>query len=184
MFVAGLLAVSALSSRVIAAPADVATTLSRTASCAGLNFHPIDSRTTYQWTNRTLWRDTSAGDGWFLCDPKLPNKATVTRVRFTVHDDSSVTNVQYCGLARSGLTASNASSGDAVAMAVVPATGMDSAPGTVRLSDTTISHATIDESNYTYWLQCRVDLIVSAIGAPFAGIIGADVTYTISSTNG
>ena len=187
LFIAGLLAASALSSGAGAAPAVASSALTRVASCNAFNFHPINSQTSYDWSGRWLYRSTKGGDGWFVCDPNLPNKATVTRVRFTVRDNSPFVDFQYCGLARSGLTASDAPSGDAVAMGMVQDTGMSDTPGTVRRSDSTISVATIDESNFTYWLQCRIALAdgdLDIFMAKNAGIIGADVTYTISSTNG
>jgi len=183
MFIVGLLAASAISSSVVAAPAAVSSTLTRTASCAGMNFHPIDSRTTYRWEGRMLYRFDGQGDGWFLCDPNLPNKATVTRIRFTVRDVLNQIDVRYCGLVRSGL---GTSGGAPVAMGVIENTGLAAAPGIVRRSDSSISSATIDQTAYAYWLQCQIHFGagLGELGGPYGAIIGAEVTYRISSTNG
>lgn len=184
VFVAGLLAASALTGSVAAAPATVASTLTRTTSCAGMNFHPIDSRTDFRWDERTLWRRTNAGDGWFFCDPGLPNKATVTKVGFTVDDQLTEAEVRFCALVRINLA--SGASATPVAMAVLASTGMEERPGVVRQTLGSISHAVIDESKYAYWLQCQInfDLTLDGMAAEYAGIIGATVTYRISSTNG
>jgi len=160
-----------------------ATTLTRTVSCAGLNFHPIDSRTTYRWEGPMLYRFDGQGDGWFLCDPNLPNKAKVTRIRFTVRDVLNQIDVRYCGLVRSGL---GTSGGAPVAMGVIENTGLAAAPGIVRRSDSSISYATIDQTAYAYWLQCQIHFGagLGGLGGPYGAIIGAEVTYRISSTNG
>jgi hypothetical protein len=157
-------------------------TYTRVTSCAGMNFHPINSATNYIFIDPMLSRWNDEGDGWFLCDPHLPNKAVVTKVRFTVFDDLDRINIVYCGLVRTSL---GTGSGGAQAMAVVNATGMSATPGTVRPSTSAISNATIDEASFAYWLQCQ---IIFGTGlnntAGHNGIIGADVTYRISSTNG
>jgi hypothetical protein len=179
LLVAGMLLAQATLS--VAAPTTAATTYTRAVSCAGLDFHPIDSRTQYRWEGRLLYRTTQGGDGWFLCDPNLPNKAKVTRVRFTVKDSTDLQSVTYCALSRGSL----ATSGSVDVMADITGTGMAATPGVVRRSDTTISHATIDQTKYAYWLQCQIVWHPSLSStAANAGIIGADVTYTISSTNG
>mgnify|MGYP000199127570 CR=1 FL=1 len=54
-----------------------------------------------------------------------------------------------------------------------------------RLTSTAISHATIDEANFAYWLQCQIIFGTGLVNtAGHNGIIGADVTYRISSTDG
>lgn len=70
-------------------------------------------------------------------------------------------------------------------MAVVEPTGMSATPGTVRRSTSAISNATIDDASFAYWLQCQI-IFGSGLTntAGHNGIIGADVTYRISSTNG
>ena len=160
----------------VAAPsAPAATTQVRITSCAGMNFRPIDSATGYTWTGRRLERG-NGGDGWFLCDPQLPHRAVVTKVRFTVYDSSSLNEVRYCALVRHGLAAANS---EPVAIAGVAATGVGAEPGSIRLTDTSILTPTIDNGNFAYWLQCLI-----TGGASLTGLIGADVTYRISSANG
>jgi hypothetical protein len=181
LFAAGMLVAGTSIS--VAAPVRPAATQTRVSSCSGLNFHPIDSRTVYRWAGRMLWRAGQGGDGWFLCDANLPNKAVVTRVRFTVKDGHDLQSLQYCALVRASLASASATP---QALGVVSPTGMAAEPGTVRKSDTSISHATIDNSTYSYWLQCQIlwDDRLIAPGDAYAAIVGADVTYTISSTNG
>jgi hypothetical protein len=166
----------------VAAPATAATTLTRTTSCAAMNFHPVDSDTEFGFRRGQLLRYFTSGSGYFLCDPGLPNKATVTRVRFTVVDKIEVAEVRYCALVRKSLAAS-AYDGEPQVMAQTSGTGVSSKPGAVRQTDSSISRATIDETSYGYWLQCQI-YFPSSTSTDGVGIIGADVTYTISSTNG
>lgn len=167
----------------VATPTTAATTRTRVASCSGLNFHPIHYQTTWRWDGHVLMRVTDAGDGWFLCDPNLPNKAVVTRVRFTLQDDDRDINIRFCGLMRASLTSGSTSS---QALATVSETGLTARPGTVRRTDGSISRATIDQSRYSYWLQCQIVFNGGLVRVEerHHGIIGADVTYKISSTNG
>ena len=48
------------------------------------------------------------------------------------------------------------------------------------------ARATIDHIEYSYWLQCQIFFKdgLQTVGGPYGAIIGADVTYTISSTKG
>lgn len=160
------------------------TTYTRSVSCSGFNFNPIDAITQKAWhpTERYLYRTGSAaGDGYFLCDPALPHKAVVTRVRFTLFDSSDLTEVRYCALYRHALatTYPTPTPND---MAQVPTTGHTPAPGKVRLEDTTINFATVDNAQYAYWLQCNF------YGDPRdydeVGLYGAEVTFRITASNG
>lgn len=154
----------------------MATTYTRSASCAGLNWYPTDSQTGY--TNDGPLRVSttlSSGKGVFRCDPGLPNRAVVTKVQFTLRDADLDYRVHGCGLVRSGLTIATATSFEQ--LATVPDTF--GAPGIVRPSDSTIEFGTIDNARFGYWLEC-----VIAGDDPSVGIYGADVIYTISSTNG
>lgn len=182
LFIAGLLAASALSSNAVAAPASVASTLTRTTSCAAMNFYAVDTDTDFGFRKGVRVRYFENGSGYFLCDPNLPNKATVTKVRFTVVDGSDVAEMRYCALVRKSLSP-GAFADDPQVLAEVRTTGMSAKPGAVRLTDSTISRATIDESTYGYWLQCQINFLDSN-STDGAGIIGADVTYKISSANG
>ena len=89
--------------------------------------------------------------------------------------------MRHCALIRTSLKLT----GVVEALAVMSSTGMAAQPGTVRRSDTSISFATVDNANYAYSLQCEIafdDSLLNVIGKD--GIIGADVTYTISAANG
>ncbi len=69
-------------------------------------------------------------------------------------------------------------------MADVPATGTVNAPGYVRQSDLSINVPTIDNSKYSYFLQCKFVLDPQAGALDRLGLVGADVVYTITATNG
>jgi len=160
------------------------TTYTRSVSCSGFNFNPIDATTQKAWhpTERYLYRTGSAaGDGYFLCDPGLPHKAVVTRVRFTLFDSTDVTEIRYCALFRGALAATFPSPAPNE-IAQVPTTGHVEKPGKVRLQDTSINFATIDNSQYAYWLQCQM------YGDPRdydeVGLYGAEVTFRITASNG
>jgi hypothetical protein len=188
LLVAGMLVAHATLS-ITTSPTAAATTQTRVASCSGLNFHPIDDRTEYAWKGAALFRRSGEGDGWFVCDPGLPHRSVVTKVRFTVRDTFSGVSVQGCALRRTSL--GNTGTGDATigasqTLGTVPATGLDALPGTVRLSDPSISRATIDNAGYSYFLGCQIYAASPDFFAtePHGAIIGADVTYRISSTNG
>ncbi len=99
----------------------------------------------------------------------------MTKVGFTLRDASIDYQVHGCGLVRSGLTIATATSFQQ--LATVPDT--NGAPGIVRLADTSIQFATIDNTRFGYWLECAI-----AGDNPSVGIYGADVIYTISAANG
>lgn len=181
--VVGLAIVSGVVLLTFASPsAAQSTTQTRGVSCAGLDFRPIDSRTTFAWEDRVLFRRTRDGDGWFFCTANLPHRAVVNRVRFTVKDSYEDIEVRYCALIRTPL----ALTGAIQVLGMVGATGLDASPGIVRRTDTSISFATIDNLNYAYSLQCQIAFgeHLAGIGTALAGIIGADVTFTITAANG
>ena len=160
------------------------TTYTRSVSCSGFNFNPIDAVTQKAWhpTERYLYRTGSAaGDGYFLCDPGLPHKAVVKRVRFTLFDSSDLVEVRYCALYRSSLAATYPTAYPED-MAQVATTGHVQAPGKVRLQDTSINFATVDNASYAYWLQCQM------YGDPRdydeVGLYGVEVTFRITASNG
>jgi hypothetical protein len=161
--------------------AQPAVTQTRSTSCQGLNFHPIDSKTGYDWYGGEIRVTQPGGSNFLLCDPGLPNMAVVRKVQFTLHDESSIGEVRYCALYRSGLTPATALTEEL--MAVVPTTGLAANPGTPRLSSATISKATIDNTKWGYYLQCQINVPGQGY-SNFLGIYGADVVYTISAANG
>jgi hypothetical protein len=111
-----------------------------------------------------------------LCDPHIPDGAVVTRLRVTVSDFDSFYAIYGCALARADLAAATAGHYDVIAS--VPGTGAVAAPGIFRLTSTAIAAATVDHTRFGYWIQCQL--------APYGekvGIYGADVRYTISTTN-
>jgi hypothetical protein len=149
-----------------------ATIHTRTLSCSGIGFTAISS--TVESANYGALR---GGEGFHTCSLSLPHKATVTRVRFTVYDIALLQEVRNCALVRVALAASPTPTLEV--MASVPATGINPYPGIVRLTDTTISKAYVDNTKWGYFLQCE-----PTYNSGNVGIYGADVTYTISSVNG
>ena len=150
-----------------------AATQTRTVSCMGRAFHPDHSSAA---TTFELSGPARSGEGIFSCDPGLPNKATVTRVRFTLFD-STATGEAFCHLIRGALAASN--DPDEQVMAQVAATGVADTPGGVRRGDTSIAFATVDNTMWSYLLSCNLSEATGALS-----IVGASVNYTISATNG
>ena len=64
-------------------------------------------------------------------------------------------------------------------MASVAKTDLYGYPGTVRPADNTISYATVDLNKFAYWMECW-----QTAGSPFLGILGADLTFTITAAKG
>lgn len=173
------LAASALLSGSSAASASssAATAQTRSVSCNPYQFLPADSATRSDYANSKRIREGTGGSGFFICNPGLPTAAVVKKVQFSIWDGQGRSQIKYCGLYRAGL-------GDATAaesvqeLAALPPTGLAEAPGFARLTDTSIQNATIDNSRFSYWLQCNIEQAGQSLG-----IYGADVIYTISNTN-
>jgi hypothetical protein len=183
--VATAAAVSALATNALvsgpgaaSAASSAATSQTRSVSCNAYQFVPADSNTGYDYIKTLRTRIGGAGSGFFVCNPTLPTRAVVKKVEFSILDNAVVGEVVFCGMYRAGL--SNATAAQSVQeLAAFPSTGRAQAPGFVRLTDTSIKNATIDNSNFSYWLQCNLSLAADGLG-----IYGADVIYTISNTNG
>jgi hypothetical protein len=159
-----------------------ATVQTRAVSCNGLNFHPIESATSYTWSDAAIIRNNLPGDGFFVCDVALPHRATVTKVRFTVYDDSDRYGVRYCGLVRRASDPRRIAEG-AQDVAGAPETGAAARPRTVRLTATPVSgRAVVDNLKYSYYLQCQFEFDTNS--KYLLRLYSGDVTYTISSTNG
>lgn len=167
----------------IAAPtAPAATTQTRTVSCSGLDFHPVDSRTQYSFDGRWLFKSTFKTDGWFFCPADLPDRAVVKKVSFTLRDVSDAESLRYCALVRISLVATD---GRFEAMASVAETGMAATPGDVRRSDTSIQTPTVDNTKWAYSYQCQIVYgSIEETSDAQAGIGGASVTFSISAANG
>jgi len=141
-------------------------------SCAGTAFTPYDEDTDYSSSDSLRYRtDAGVGNGRFRCNVVIPDGAVVTAVRFSVKDTSATDQVD-CEMWRTNLVSSI---GLETFMADAGGTGISATPGSVQLSDTTISAATIDNQNYAYFLQCYISGTTSA-----TGIWGASVEYTIA----
>jgi hypothetical protein len=159
-----------------------AVTQSRSLSCQGRNFHPLDDTVTYTMYGNASVQTSFGGTSPvpFVCDVSLPNKALVTKVQFTAIAKSLTSaTLDQCGLFRSGLSTTTAATTEP--LGVLPT--ISSNAGLVRRTTTTIAHATVDSGNYAYWLQCVIGPSTSQ-AHDLVGIYGADVVYSISSANG
>jgi hypothetical protein len=150
-------------------------------SCQGLNFHPIDAKTGFDYYGGEIRVTQAGGSNFLLCDPGLPARAVVQKIQFTLHDESSIGEVRYCALYRSGLTSATALTEQL--MAAVGSTGIAANPGMPRLSSSSITHAVIDNTKWAYYLQCQINVPGQGY-SNFLGIYGANIIYTISSING
>ena len=182
--VATVSAVSALAaSAVLSGPgaanaSSSAGTQTRSVSCNPYQFLPVDSATGSDYANTKRIRSGTSGSGFFSCNPGLPTAAVVRKVQFSIWDGSGSSQLELCGLYRAGLGDATAAE-SAQELAAVPPTGIAEAPGFARLTDTSIKHATIDNSKFSYWLQCNLPQAGQSLG-----LYGADVIYTISNING
>jgi hypothetical protein len=187
-----LLLLSALAFGSVVAPSvsQAVTTYTRSASCAGLDFYPTDSRTEYDNAGPVRFQrdgDNPGGTGVFRCDPGLPNGAVVTKVQFTVRlvfTSFYATGVGDCSLRRSGLTVTTAST--AQDLAHVAFYNYATSTGAYRLTDSTISNATVDNANFGYWLECYLSSAYQwgPLADTPSGLYGADVIYTITAAKG
>lgn len=155
-----------------------ASSQTRVFSCPGLDFVPWVSKTEFFANGLTR---SSYDTDFYFCNAALPNKAVVTKVQFTLFDASAYHEFRYCTLTRVGLKPAQAAT--YWNLAEVPPTGVAAAPGYVRLTDSTISTPTIDNSNFAYWLQCQFNMDPTAVRDRL-GLVGADIVYTISAANG
>jgi hypothetical protein len=172
-----IIAPAALGGPIGKAATQPASTQSRSVSCDAFDFQPVDSDTGADYFNAKRIRKGTGGSGFFICNPSLPNTAVVTKVQFSVWDGSGSSQVKFCGLYRSGLTASTA---DTVQeLASLPATGISTAPGFIRLTDSSIQNATVNNAKYVFWLQCNLEQAGQSLG-----LFGANVIYSITSANG
>ena len=182
-----LLVLGALVGSALMAPAtsQAVTTYTRSASCAGLDFYPTDSRTEYDnYGTLRVFRsgDTpNRGSGVFRCDPGLPTGAVVKKVQFTALLDGFGFGMNDCALVRAGLTTAAATAQDLGRVSFYPPT---TSGGVVQLTDSSIVNATIDNANWGYWLECSLSSSWSWSSTPSNGLYGADVIYTISAAKG
>jgi hypothetical protein len=154
LIVAGLLLAPPAGRVTDASSAGPAATHTGALSCGATGFLPDDSGTGYT-IGSGHWRYWTGGGGsHFSCDATLPNKAMVTKVQFTLADFDAAAQVSGCKLARRSLAPSTAA--DIEVLASVPATGISAHAGSVRLTDSTIAHATISDTGYWYTLECSL----------------------------
>ena len=142
-------------------------------SCAGTTWQEAESTATYDLIGSDRFNTSTTGNELFRCNLNVPHGATLTDVAFSVRDTDNTGNDVTCQLWRTNMAASV---GTELNMASVATTG---APGSVRISDTTINQATIDNANYAYFMQCRTES-----GSSTNAFFGANVTYTVTGAQG
>ncbi len=175
--IAGLIAGSVLVGARVETDSSAATTVyTRSWSCHAFGFQALTYGTTFGYDDGArTWG--GEGDGWFICAVTLPSGAVVTKARFTIQDGTNVGSIDFCGLNRNSLSASG--SRTVQGLAEVPSTGMAAQPGRVRLVDSGIQRATIDNTRYSYYLQCRFSGFEVGLA-----LLGADIVYRISASKG
>jgi hypothetical protein len=126
----------------------------RSASCTGINFHPIDSEVGFSFHGTEIFRNDSGADniGFFACSVSLPNGAVVAKVQFTLFDNSASDAISFCGLFRNQLVPSAHGASQPVGTPPVPS----GTPGYVRTGTSNITNATINNKAFSYWLQCQI----------------------------
>ena len=185
-----LVAIAALIAVLAPAAVDVAasgsrvpltSTQTRSASCAGAGFYPLGSTIGYGMIGAGRVLTDFGTSSTFTCAIGLPTGGVVTSVQFTLQvPPPGSSGTRKCGLERVGLSAS--STPQAAVMGRVANSDTLAHAGLVRLTDSTISHATVDNRRYAYYLQCQ---LYADLGFPSYGrIYGADVVYTISASKG
>jgi hypothetical protein len=142
-------------------------------SCAGTAWQEAESTATYSLSGSDRFNTSTTGNQLFRCSLDVPHGATLTEVAFGVRDTDNTGNDVTCQLWRTNMATSV---GTELNMASVGTTG---APGSVRISDTTISSPTIDNANFSYFMQCR-----NESGTTANAFFGANVTYTLTGAQG
>jgi len=139
-------------------------------SCAGTAWESALGATVYDTFTSLKYR-LSGDTGRFRCSVELPHGATVTAARFSV-EDADATDVA-CRLVRTNMAASI---GTEANMASASTTGT---PGAVRIEDTSINSALVDNAQYSYFAQCDVPGTNTD-----SGIYGVNIEYAVSGLNG
>jgi hypothetical protein len=140
-------------------------------SCPGHQFQ--EDKSSYGFDDANGYVYATSG-GIFTCNASLPDGATIAAVHFSVFDSSASFYVSGF-LTRLDL-ASNL--GQGATLASVLSDG-GSAPGRIRLSDTTIENPVVDNGNFAYALRMSTD------GTNLtAGLYGATVEYTVTGAQG
>lgn len=150
--------------------ADPAATSTRWLSCVGMGFFPHDSSVPYG-SNAAFYRDGPGG--YYHCAIQVPDRATITQVRFTVFDtrDTGPTGPGYLGRVRLDGT-----SAQPTALSNLLSTTAAGTPGRKVLTDSTITNGLVDNQRYAYWLECYIPSVLLATGD--AGIFGGGRSAT------
>jgi len=172
-----MVAVGCMLGAMLLAPAAGAVTYyTRSASCAGVNFYPDNSATTWGTVGSVRYRTGSGGNGLFRCNPALPNGAIVTKVQFTVWNQNFGGSFVSCGMTRSGLLSTTDSSDwQTMTGQITMAPAITDA---VRAGSSDITYGTINNQDHAYSVYCELPTLNDM------GIFGADIIYKITAAKG
>jgi hypothetical protein len=137
-------------------------------SCAGSAWESAVSTGTYAITGSE--KHGTAGAPLFRCSVALPDGVAITAVNFAVRDANPTDNAD-CDLYRTNMVTAV---GGELLMANATTAGLV-APGNVQIGDTTVVEPTVDNGNYSYFVQCRTGADSTT------GVFGATLTYAVAS---
>jgi hypothetical protein len=140
-------------------------------SCAGTDWEALDSLMDYSAAASMKYRTSTDGNGRFRCSVTIPNGATMTSVSYAVSDTNAVADVSTCSLWRTNLTGGSVG-GETNLSASLSTTGT---PGATTLTGA-VANGLVDNSAYSYFVQCRPEAADSS-----TGIYGATITYSVAA---
>jgi len=137
-------------------------------------FTPFEDGYDYENHGRYLFVKVGASGayGWFSAHVRLPHGATVTKMTFHWYDDDT-NNLRPQGIARLQRTKFGQGNFEEMAYAETLASGYGST------SDNTIAYASIDNSQYGYWVSWDLPISGSGISVRGCGVV---IEYTVPAT--
>lgn len=149
------------------------TVVTRSFSCSGTNFWPIDGETGYQTVGSL--RYLTSGGGQVRCNVVLPDGAVLTAFSCSVRDtDIGAVDRVGCQLVRNAMV-----SGMDTEQVMAATEDTVGTPGDVRQSTTSFSHNPINNATHSYSLLANI-----FGGTAGTGIYGATLTYQIQAGGG
>jgi hypothetical protein len=144
-------------------------------SCAGTAFTPATDEA-WNIDGSGIYPDDGVNE-IFRCSVDIPDGGIVTRVDVSVLDNDATDDVSDCEMWRTDMAATI---GNEDQMADTGGTTGAAAAGQ-RLSDTTITTATIDNASFSYFVQCNLEQTGTDA---LVLLYGTNLTYTITGTAG
>ena len=134
--------------------------------CLGMGMWPWSSDTKY--TQTTDGREVTSGEGFFDCFVTLPNGATIKALRSLVVDPSS-TQEALCYM----IGGRHQTNEKGYTAAYQDSSGKAATPGAVVLEDATIEGPPVDNSTFTYIVECW-------LSGPGVAIKAVSVEYAVA----